>query len=234
MIKIDITKDSHKTFFEEAKCVEVAVSEGVSASLLFCAGGEMSLKAVLHKDATLRIQIVDVQQGDSSKEIEVEYMGQGAECEVQGIVIASESQSKSVVSNARHRVANCVSKQNFRAIAAQRAVSRFRGLIDVAKGADGTNALQQSDNVVLSDTAKAYADPQMLIYADDVKCNHGATVGKRDDGALFYMKQRGISEKDALGLLLESFCYGELNLGAYDEDTQQRVRSTISQAIERL
>lgn len=234
MLKLDITQDSCQTFFEEVGCARMVVGDGVSAQVLFCAGGDMTLSAELGRDASLKIQLIDTDNKSSKRTIEVKYLNQGAECEVQGIVVASGDVTKEIESNVRHSVPNCVSRQNFRAIAAGTAVSRFRGLIDVAKGSDGTNALQQSDNVLLSDTAKAYTDPQMLIYADDVKCNHGATVGKRDEGALFYMKQRGIPEKDAQGLLLESFCYGELNLTAYDEETQQKVKAQIADSIQSI
>ena len=104
-----------------------------------------------------------------------------------------------------HRVKNCHSRQLIKGIAGGSADVRFDGVIVVAPGADGTEALQENHNIILSDTAKVETLPQLEIYADDVKCSHGATVGRLGEEELFYMRSRGIPEKEAKVLQMLSF-----------------------------
>ncbi len=141
-------------------------------------------------------------------EVCIELLEQGAECRIAGIVIAGKQNRHEVQSTVRHLAPNCQSSQLFRAVVSEQAQVHFHGMIYVAQGADGTVAVQNSDNIILSDSAKVTTLPQMEIYAEDVKCNHGATVGQRDEQALYYMRQRGIPQSEAQRLLLESFCYG--------------------------
>ena len=84
-------------------------------------------------------------------------------------------------------------------------MGEFRGLVYVAPDAQRTAARQTSRNVVLGDEARITTRPQLEIYADDVKCSHGATVGQMDEDALLYMRQRGLSEAQARALLMEGF-----------------------------
>ena len=91
--------------------------------------------------------------------------------------------------------------------AAGNAVGSFAGMVYIAQDAQRTDAQQQSRNLLLNDTARIFAQPQLEIYADDVKCSHGATVGQLDDEAIYYMRQRGLSEKQARRLQIEGFAY---------------------------
>ena len=90
-------------------------------------------------------------------------------------------------------------------IAGGNAVGEFRGLVYVAPDAQRTDARQQSRNILLSETARIDAKPQLEIYADDVKCSHGATVGQMDADAILYMRQRGLSLAQARRLQIEGF-----------------------------
>lgn len=109
--------------------------------------------------------------------------------------------------SARHLAPDCRSYSLVKGAAAGNSVGSFAGMVYVAQDAQRTDAQQQSRNLLLSDTARIYAQPQLEIYADDVKCTHGATVGQLDDEAIYYMRQRGLSEQQARRLQIEGFAY---------------------------
>ena len=110
-----------------------------------------------------------------------------------------------VRTNVRHNVADCKSNQVVKGIAKDNGVGTFDGLVYVAPDAQRTEAYQQSRNVLLSPTARIQTLPQLEIYADDVKCSHGATVGQMNEEQIYYMRQRGLSEEDARKLQLGCF-----------------------------
>ncbi len=234
MTQILVDKQHRDSFFAPTGDVTITLTAGAECELLLCGVGDGKITASLSNDSSLKIVTVEVDAENLNREIEINLEGQGAFCEIGSISLVGGEVRKSIKSLVNHRVPNCESKQNFRSVATDSAVSSFSGLIYVAQGADQTLALQQSDNVLLSDTAKIFTDPQMEIYADDVKCNHGATVGRRDEQALFYMRQRGIPERDAQGLLMESFCFASLAIDNFSEDIQQRVRDLVVDAISKL
>ena len=99
----------------------------------------------------------------------------------------------------------CNSRELFKYILDENAKGNFLGRIQVAEGASKTEAFQINRNICLTKEARMYTKPQLEIYNDDVKCSHGATIGQLDDNAMFYMRQRGISEKEARLLLMSAF-----------------------------
>jgi Fe-S cluster assembly protein SufD len=105
----------------------------------------------------------------------------------------------------RHNAANCYSNELFKGILDDDASAAFNGHILVQPGAQKTNAFQNNKNILLTDTAQVATKPFLEIYADDVKCSHGATVGQLDEDALFYLKQRGICDLNAKMLLMYAF-----------------------------
>ena len=104
-----------------------------------------------------------------------------------------------------HNVPDCSSRSLVKGVAGGEATGAFQGLVYVAPGAQRTDAQQTSRNVELSTGARIVAKPQLEIYADDVKCTHGATVGQMDDEAILYMRQRGLSEAQARRVQIEGF-----------------------------
>lgn len=104
-----------------------------------------------------------------------------------------------------HNVPDCRSSSFVKGVAGGAAVGEFRGLVYVAPDAQRTDAQQQSRNILLSETARITTEPQLEIYADDVKCSHGATIGQMDSEAILYMRQRGLSEAQARRLQIEGF-----------------------------
>lgn len=104
-----------------------------------------------------------------------------------------------------HKKANCESNEMYKGIIDEQSTSSFSGKIHVYRDAQKTNAFQSNRNIVLTDTANSYSRPQLEIYADDVKCSHGATTGKLEESAMFYLRARGIKEVDARRLLIGAF-----------------------------
>ena len=104
----------------------------------------------------------------------------------------------------RHNVEDCKSNSTIKSVASGKAVAEFKGLVYVAKDAQRTDAKQLNRNIELGG-GRVVSEPQLEIYADDVKCSHGSTVGQLDEQAIYYMRQRGISQLEAEKLLLEGF-----------------------------
>ncbi len=135
--------------------------------------------------------------------VEVSLAAPRAEFELDGLFIGDASVSVVV----RHQAPDCRSRQLVKGIVDGDAKGEFVGRIYVAPDAQRTDAEQQSRNIQLSDTATVVARPELEIYADDVKCSHGASVGQLDDEAIYYMRQRGIDEGDARRMQLEGFAF---------------------------
>lgn len=155
----------------------------------------------------LRLMLLDVADSLTfARHTEVLLEEPGAECTIGSLFLASGEQRTSQTTLVRHLAGHCHSEQQIRGVASGSARALFEGLIYVATCAQETVALQENHNILLSDTARIETRPQLEIYADAVKCNHGATVGREDPLALFYLRQRGIPLAEARTLLLEGFC----------------------------
>jgi Fe-S cluster assembly protein SufD len=140
---------------------------------------------------------------------EVRLAGERCENHLYGLTLAGGKQHVDNHTFVEHAVPSCTSNELYKSIVGGRAVNVFNGRILVCRDAQKTSAFQSNKNVLLSGDAKVYAKPQLEIYADDVKCSHGATTGKLDEEALFYMQARGIPEKQARLLLMSGFA-GEI------------------------
>ncbi|MBO4340610.1 MAG: SufD family Fe-S cluster assembly protein [Bacteroidales bacterium] len=137
--------------------------------------------------------------------VSVDLVGEGANLEIKALYLSGADEKVRIRTLVHHRVKGCTSRQLIKGIASGNADVRFDGVIIVAPGADGTEALQENHNILLSEQAKVETLPQLEIYADDVKCSHGATVGRLGEEELFYMRSRGIPEKEARVLQMLSF-----------------------------
>lgn len=125
-----------------------------------------------------------------------------------------------------HAQPDSTSHEFYRGILADAAQGVFTGRIQVREGADGTDAVQRSDNLLLSRTARVTTQPELEIYADDVKCAHGATVGQIDEESLFYLRSRGLSEAHAHGVMTYAFAAQALQRIAI-EPMRRRVATTV-------
>ena len=133
------------------------------------------------------------------------HYGERIVSHLNGITIIGDSQHVDHYTLVRHEQPNCESHQDYKGIFTDRSIGVFNGKIFVEKEAQKTNAFQKSNNILLSDKATINAKPQLEIFADDVKCSHGCTIGQLDESAMFYMQQRGIPKKEAKALLMYAF-----------------------------
>ena len=133
------------------------------------------------------------------------HFGERLTSTLNGITIIGEKQHVDHYTLVKHSTPNCESFQDYKGIYSDRSTGVFNGKVYVEKDAQKTNAFQKSNNILLSDKATINAKPQLEIFADDVKCSHGCTVGQLDETAMFYMQQRGIPKKEAKALLMYAF-----------------------------
>ena len=133
------------------------------------------------------------------------HFGERLTSTLNGITIIGDKQHVDHYTLVNHASPNCESFQDYKGIFSDRSTGVFNGKVYVEKEAQKTNAFQKSNNILLSDKATINAKPQLEIFADDVKCSHGCTVGQLDETALFYMQQRGIPKKEAKALLMYAF-----------------------------
>jgi Fe-S cluster assembly protein SufD len=133
--------------------------------------------------------------------------GEGAECNSYGLYLADKWQHVDNFVNVDHAFPNCTSNQLFKGVLDDMATGAFNGRIYVHRDAQGTVAYQKNNNILLTDDARMDTKPQLEIYADDVKCSHGATVGQLDDDALFYLQSRGINKREARLMLMFGFAH---------------------------
>lgn len=156
-------------------------------------------------DSTFRSNITTLRCGQTRNDIIVSLDGEGADCRLSGMATAGGMQvvdnSTLVVHNAPH----CHSDQLFKYVADDEARCAFEGLIKVQPGAHHTEAYQNNRNILASKGARMHTRPQLEIYCDDVKANHGAATGQLDEEALFYMRTRGIPVDEARTMLMQAF-----------------------------
>ncbi|MFV0317386.1 MAG: Fe-S cluster assembly protein SufD [Microthrixaceae bacterium] len=153
----------------------------------------------------------------------------GASAKLSGLSVLDRNQRHDTVLSIDHNAPDCSSDQDFRSVIDDRARSSFCGHVSVAHGAAGTDASQSNRNLLLSRTAEADTRPWLEILADDVKCNHGATVGRLDDDALFYLRSRGVPAARASSMLVAAFA-SELT----DRLEPESLRHALDGAIARL
>lgn len=133
------------------------------------------------------------------------HQGERIDSTLKGITIIGDKQHVDHYTLVQHATPNCESHQNYKTILQDNATGVFNGKIFVEKEAQKTDAFQQNNNILIGDKATINAKPQLEIFADDVKCSHGCTIGQLDESAMFYMQQRGIPKKEAKALLMYAF-----------------------------
>lgn len=157
----------------------------------------------------------------------------GASANIAGIYLLAGSEKVGMRTEIYHESEGCTSDQLFIGIAAGTSKASFYGRIVVAPGADKTEAYQANHNIVLSPEAKVDTKPQLEIYADDVKCSHGATVGSLNEDEQFYMRSRGIPEEEAKVLQMISFVAPALER-IQDPVERERTAAEVEEAIRKM
>ena len=194
-----------------------------------------------HNDQVTRLGAIYVEQQDGSNaaigqyaltagqtrnRIYVDLKGEHAETNLYGMCIADHEQKVDNITYICHRVPNCSSNELFKYVLDDAARGSFIGRILVQQGADKTDAHQTNRNLSLTKETRMSARPELEIYADDVKCSHGTTVGQLDQNALFYMRTRGIPEAEARMLLMFAFM-GDVIDGIRIEPLKDRLKHLV-------
>lgn len=156
-------------------------------------------------DSNVLVNEITLKNGFTRNNINVNLMGEHAELNLCGMAIGDGNKHIDNHTFVNHGVGHCKTNELYKYILNGESVGNFDGKILVNKGSQKTEAYQSNRNIVVTPTAKMFTKPHLVIYADDVKCSHGATVGQLDKEALFYMQSRGIPEAEARMLLMVAF-----------------------------
>lgn len=159
------------------------------------------------RDSRVNFNTITLHGGLIRNNVYAKLNGSGAENHTLGLFLADQKQHVDSFTFIDHAVPDCFSNQNFKGILDDQATGAFTGKILVRKDAQRTIAYQTNNNICLSNDAKMNTKPVLEIYADDVKCSHGATVGQLDMSAMFYLQSRGIPQREARLLLMYAFGY---------------------------
>ena len=149
--------------------------------------------------------VITLHNGVTRNKLDLTFSGEGAECQCYGCVIADKQQHVDNNTLITHKAPHCTSNELYKYVLDEQAVGAFAGRVLVEHGAQKTASQMTNQNLTATRQARMYTQPMLEIYADDVKCAHGSTVGQLNDAALFYMRQRGISLNEAKLLLQNAF-----------------------------
>lgn len=177
------------------------------------------LSLSLGKGAIARLDILNI--GGAFGRIEVDaILHEGADFALNAVQVGGGAQVLEIVTNIRHAEPNGTSRQTVRTVLAGKAIGTYLGKVAVDRDAQKTDAEQSVRAMLLDRTATANAKPELEIYADDVKCAHGAAVGELDANGLFYLQSRGLPPTEARKLMLQAFVAGAFDGSAREEELQ--------------
>ena len=160
------------------------------------------------------------------RDFNVELNQSGANCNLFGLYFVDKENHIDHHTTIEHKEANCNSNEHYKGILSGKSTGVFNGRIHVHPGAQKTDAIQKNQNLLLSDDAIIHTKPELEIYADDVKCTHGATVGQLDEKGLFYLRSRGLNRKEAQQILIRAYV-NEIIENVSDE----KIRSELMELI---
>ena len=220
--------------FLATQVIEVMVGRGASFELYeleeTTARTHRLNNLYIHQEADSRVLINDVtlMGGTTRNTTRVTLGGRGAHINLCGMAIADKQQHVDNHTFIDHAISDCTSHELYKYVLDDEATGAFAGKVLVREGAQHTDSQQTNRNLCLTRQARMYTQPQLEIYADDVKCSHGATVGQLNEDALFYMQQRGISYTEARQLLMRAFV-GEV----IDEVGLEALRDRLHHLVEK-
>ena len=199
---------------------------------------EPGLNLHIEQEAGSQVKIVVInlenptsQNLEISNQIFIEQLGEGCQTEVYALAFLHGEEKVTTETHVLHAVGGGRSNQLVKFVLDDNSRGRFIGDLKIAQDAQQTEAHQTNRNLLLSDTAEMRTQPQLEIYADDVKATHGASTGQLDESALFYMQQRGIDPKKARQLLVNAFMKEVLNKIS-DETIKENLLNAIDSVIE--
>ena len=197
--------------FLSTQVIEAYVGENASLDL-YCleethAKNVRVSNVYIDQQANSRVNhnIITLHNGITRNKLDLTFSGEGAECQCYGCVIADKQQHVDNNTLIVHKVPHCSSQELYKYVLDDKSTGAFAGRVLVEHGAQKTTSHMTNQNLTATPEARMYTQPMLEIYADDVKCAHGSTVGQLNDAALFYMRQRGISLQEAKLLLQNAF-----------------------------
>lgn len=161
--------------------------------------------------------------------LNIELNGSNIDSHMYGLYLTDRNQLVDNHTLVNHKEPHCDSNQLYKGILTDRSKAIFNGKVYVHSIAQKTNAFQQNNNILFSDNATIYTKPQLEIFADDVKCSHGSTIGQLDDEALFYLRARGLSKEDAQSMLVNAFAFDVTEKLEDDE-----IKNMLNEEIDRV
>ena len=213
---------------------EIIIRAGECLHEVYIAGScEIPQRIVLERDARADVVIAVMPGISVDAKIDVELVGEGAEANLYGAYVCGGDEKVKIAVDMYHDMPHCNSRQLFKGVAGGTSKVDFYGKIVVAQDAQRTEAYQENHNLLLSDGAKVDTKPQLEIYADDVKCSHGATIGRLNEEEQFYMRSRGISLEDAKVLQMISFIAPVLE-NIKDEAERENVAAQIENTVRNI
>lgn len=177
--------DLEETHYANKRISELYVSQGASTDV--------------------EIDYVTLHNGQTRNTVFATFQGRESRLSLNGVATIDKEQHVDNMTFVDHRCPDCISNELFKYVLDDKASGAFAGKVLVRHGAQHTESQQTNRNICLTREARMFTQPQLEIYADDVKCSHGATVGQLDDKAMFYMRQRGIPEAEARMMLMQAF-----------------------------
>lgn len=211
----------------------LVVAAGTRAAELVVqdAGGVRDFAIVVEAGASFDVRILNVGGGYGRVALDV-ALHEGAVFDLGGIIIGGAAQNLEIVTTVRHLGPGATSRQVVRCVVGGAAVGTYLGKVAVAREGQKTDAGQSFKALLLERGATANAKPELEIFADDVKCAHGATVGELDANALFYLESRGVPPGQARRLLTRAFLSDALE--GIDEVAREALEARVTEVLERL
>lgn len=182
------------------------------------------------RDSNARHSTITLHGGKVRNNLNVKMKGENAHCDANGLFLTDKQQHTDSFTVIEHQAPHCTSNQHYKGILDDNATGAFSGKIHVFPDAQKTEAYQTNNNVLLTRDAKIHSKPQLEIYADDVKCSHGATVGQIDEQAMFYLRTRGIPKAEARLMMMYAFADDVIS-GIKADALRFRIEDLISKRL---
>ncbi len=209
---------------------QLTIPAGESRELLFIAEPQMEYHILQEANSSVRVHIICLSDTDDAAQwnssLTIEQNATACRTEIYAMGLLRANQQAHLLTRVYHNIGGGYSSQIAKFVLDDQSKGSFRGELKIQPDAQQTEAYQTNRNILLSRQADMLTEPQLEIYADDVKASHGATTGQLDESALFYMQQRGISRATATKLLLEAF-FDEVLSTIADEQLQDQLREKI-------
>jgi Fe-S cluster assembly protein SufD len=213
---------------------KITILPGEKRELVFLNDPNMEWHILQEKGSEVRVHILYLSKEEADAQwhssLTIEQNGEGCRTEIYGMGLLHDSQQAHVRTRVIHNIGGGYSSQTIKFVLDDHSKGSFRGELKIQPDAQQTEAYQTNRNILLSPQADMLTEPQLEIYADDVKASHGATTGQLDDAALFYMQQRCISRDEAAKLLLQAF-FDEVVSTLSDENVREDITKQIQDIL---